>query len=759
MKKVRISFLLLCMFFSFGILQAQELPNFLTSAEKNSLKNYSPSEGRENSVNPPDVAVRTAAEWEEMQGVIISWQNYGSVLKEIVRNAVQEGKVYIVSQSQSSVTSTLTGSGISMDSVVFVDAPSNSVWIRDYGANNIYTVENDDLRFVDWTYNRPRPADDVVPEALADLMNITLYQTTQAPNKLVNTGGNFMTDGFGTGFASNLVVDENPSLSTAQIDEILNKYMGINRYIKMSNLPYDGIHHIDMHMKLLDEETILVGQYPDGVADGPQIELNLQYVLDNFNSKFGTPFRVIRIPMPADASGNYPNNYGDYRTYTNSLILNKTILVPIYGAAQDNEALQIYKDAMPGYKVVGIDCNQPIAASGAIHCITHEIASPNPLLISHQRSRDITKAVKKQPVSAYIKHRSGIEKASIYYTTDLANPFVEKEMVKSTTEENIWTDSIPVADDATKIYYYIKAKSVSGKEQVRPITAPSGYWSFSVISSENYVANAGSDQTVEAIDLVQLNGSASTAPNSNIVYQWKSLSDITLSENTIVNPTFTAPRTDENQDYEFTLKVGNGSGTWSALDTVKITVNGDKLPIANAGEDQNAEDFICQLDGSASHDPENKSLTYEWSCKEEYLNELISDRTIVNPIFKIPTPIKGYEEFIITLKVNDGKFNSKLDTVIIGADIQYSTEDLKNELNIKINPNPSDGKFTIELPEKSNLDIRIFTIDGKMVFQEKTPKNIFIKRYGVDISHCKSGTYILLVSDGKRKSTRKLIKQ
>ena len=38
--------------------------------------------------------------------------------------------------------------------------------------------------------------------------------------------------------------------------------MGINRYITMPTLPYDGIHHIDMHMKLLDEETLLVGEYP-----------------------------------------------------------------------------------------------------------------------------------------------------------------------------------------------------------------------------------------------------------------------------------------------------------------------------------------------------------------------------------------------------------------------------------------------------------------------------------------------------------------
>ena len=38
--------------------------------------------------------------------------------------------------------------------------------------------------------------------------------------------------------------------------------MGIQTYILMETLPYDGIHHIDMHMKLLDEETILMAEYP-----------------------------------------------------------------------------------------------------------------------------------------------------------------------------------------------------------------------------------------------------------------------------------------------------------------------------------------------------------------------------------------------------------------------------------------------------------------------------------------------------------------
>ena len=82
-----------------------------------------------------------------------------------------------------------------------------------------------------------------------------------------------MADGLGTGFSSNLVVNENPTHSIAEIDTIMKQFMGIDRYIKMNELPYDGIHHIDMHMKLLDEETILMGEYPAGAVSYTHLTL------------------------------------------------------------------------------------------------------------------------------------------------------------------------------------------------------------------------------------------------------------------------------------------------------------------------------------------------------------------------------------------------------------------------------------------------------------------------------------------------------
>ncbi|MDD4386123.1 MAG: hypothetical protein PHD06_13190, partial [Bacteroidales bacterium] len=44
-----------------------------------------------------------------------------------------------------------------------------------------------------------------------------VYQMTQAPNRLTTTGGNFMTDGFGKGYSSKLVLDENSSLTKIRL--------------------------------------------------------------------------------------------------------------------------------------------------------------------------------------------------------------------------------------------------------------------------------------------------------------------------------------------------------------------------------------------------------------------------------------------------------------------------------------------------------------------------------------------------------------
>ena len=295
-----------------------------------------------------------------------------------------------------------------------------------------------------------------------------------------------MTDGHHTGFSSELIIDENPTLTEPQINNIVNLYMGITRYAKMETLPYDGIHHIDMHMKLLDEETILVGQYPAGVADGPQIEANLQYILNNFQTCFGRPYKVVRIPMPPSATGQYPPS-SNYYTYTNSTFVNKTVIVPIYGFSQDTTALRIYRENLPGYRIVGINCSSMISASGAIHCINKELGVAEPVFISHAKLLNTLNTTSPYVVKSFIKTKTGVSSAKVYWRTDTTQAY---NIVNMTQSLDTFRANIPAQTLGTNIYYYISATSNSGKTSTKPLTAPYGYIKFTIDNQTSVNSNA-----------------------------------------------------------------------------------------------------------------------------------------------------------------------------------------------------------------------------------------------------------------------------
>ncbi len=480
----------------FGRSFSQDLPHHMTPEEQKIYKNYTPPGSFSDDTNPPFSPVRTTAEWEEVQAVMVTWASYTSILAQIVNYVQDECICVIICSDSNSVKTSLTSYGVPLENLRFLIKPFNSVWCRDYGQWNAYTSDIDSLKMVDWVYNRPRPLDDQIPVYVAQMYNLPLHQAITSPYDFTATGGNFMVDGHGTGFSSKLIITENPGKTEAQIDTIAKKFMGLSRYIKMNTLPYDGIHHIDMHMKLLDEETILVGQYPLGVSDGPQIELNLQYVLSNFVTCFGKPYKVVRIPMPPSSSGQYPPN-SSYYTYTNSLIVNKTVIVPIYGFSQDTTALRIYRDAMPGYRVVGINCSSMISASGAVHCITKEIGVTEPLFISHSAVRDTANFYSPSEIKAVIKSKPGIASAKVFWRTDTTGAYSQLNMVQTA---DTFRAFIPSQLNTTKVYYYISATNNNGKTLTKPLTAPNGYVRFSI---SNFVSAGNEAETVGNYNLYQ----------------------------------------------------------------------------------------------------------------------------------------------------------------------------------------------------------------------------------------------------------------
>lgn len=530
MKKIYSGFLFSLLFLN--SFNAQEvLPKGLTQEEKLLLPNYKFTESKRTPA--PTSPVRTAAQWEEVEYLVLRWTTqYQNIQRQIVQAAVKECKVLIATTSEASVRNYLTNTGVDLTNVRFLNANTNSIWIRDYAANTVYSNDVGERALVDWIYNRPRPLDNTLPTSHAAYVGVPLYVTDTSPNDLVNTGGNFMSDGMGNAFASKLILDENKTGNSygvsakteAQVDKIFKDYMGINSYRKMTVLPYDDIHHIDMHMKLLDEETILVSQYPDGVADGPQIKQNIDYIKNTFKTPFGNDYDIKWIPAPASTTGAYPNTGGAYRTYTNAVIINKTILVPTYRPEVDEPALAIYRQLMPGYTVVGIDVDNSgedlISLSGAIHCITHTIGVADPLWITHSKVKSASSFT--VPIEAQIKHNSGISTAKVFWRESGDIGFQETSMTNPV--ESKWTTNLSLPTTSKKIEYYIWAQANSGKSITRPIVAPDGYWTFDV-----------SALSVEELNSKNIEGPFPNPANDKVQFNLKNMTvDVNISIHNIL---------------------------------------------------------------------------------------------------------------------------------------------------------------------------------------------------------------------------------
>lgn len=96
---------LICILITTNQLYAQFLPKGLTQEEKLLMHDYYfNNQNNTKGYNyPPISKVRSSAEWEEIDGLIITWTSYTSVLTQIVKKAVNECKVYIVCSDSTAV--------------------------------------------------------------------------------------------------------------------------------------------------------------------------------------------------------------------------------------------------------------------------------------------------------------------------------------------------------------------------------------------------------------------------------------------------------------------------------------------------------------------------------------------------------------------------------------------------------------------------------------------------------------------------------
>jgi hypothetical protein len=187
------------------------------------------------------------------------------------------------------------------------------------------------------------------------------------------------------------------------------------------------------------------------------------------------------------------------------------------------------------------------------------------------------------------------------------------------------------------------------------------------------VANAGPNQTVQAGALVTLSGANSTDPdgqNDIASYQWEQTSgpSVTLSDPTVVAPTFTAPEVGpDGASLVFRLTVRDKGGLSSTASCTVTVAWLNRPPVANAGSDQTVpEEQLVQLDASASTDPDDGLASYSWR-QTEGLAVTLSDAGAMKPTFIAPDVGTGGTALVFELTVTDQHGLQAVDACIVNV--------------------------------------------------------------------------------------------
>ncbi|MCF7919440.1 MAG: agmatine deiminase family protein [Candidatus Cloacimonetes bacterium] len=402
--------------------------------------------------DPPPAPIHNVAEFEQMEGVLVRYP-FGIPVSLIALMSGHTRVITIVSSTsqQNTVTNQYNNNGVNIDNCEFLIAPSDSYWTRDYGP--WYVIDGDDeFGIVNFPYNRPRPNDNDIPIEMADYLGINLFGMD-----VIHTGGNYMTDGLGISASTTLVYDEN-TISDAEVNLRMMNYLSIQTYYVIQDPNNTYIDHIDCWGKFLGVDKVLIREVPTTHAQYDEIEEVADYFAEQTTS-WGNNFQVFRVYTPND------------QPYTNSLILNDHVYVPIMGSQWDDEALAAYEAAMPGYTVTGIMSAPPVwESTDALHCRAKGIANHQMLYINHlpyleEQPADVDMAISCD-LNAYSGEEIIADSVLCYYKVGGAD---YTALVMENIIENTWLATIPGQPAGSEVYYYLYAVDAGGNHSFHPL--------------------------------------------------------------------------------------------------------------------------------------------------------------------------------------------------------------------------------------------------------------------------------------------------
>ena len=439
----------------------------------------------------PTGEVRFPAEFEPVQSVMVAYPlELPWELLQRISNLENCKLITVVNTRINS--STVDGArqdyidnGVNIDNCEFIEAGINSHWMRDFGPWCIFHGKN--VAIVDNVYNRsfvddnsnpiadeylswsgkPRWRDDAFAKTYATSNNIPLYGM-----EVVHTGGNMMQDGRGVGVSDDIVYTQSNTfvgLSKETVNQRMKDFLGINPYHVTIDPQGDYIAHVDCWGKFLAPDKIIIAKVPSTHEQYDEYEEVASYFAGT-ECCWGYPYKVYRVDIPVTKKDQI-HDADKIAPYTNSLIVNKTVFVPISSqtsADYNNAALAVYREAMPGYEIIGINYSG-WKNTDALHCRTRDIMDFKMLFVDHRNVLFGEQAYKESyPITAKFIAYSGdnITETKLHYSINGGEYTTVDMQQVGTTDE--YTGNITGVKTGDVVRYYITGKDNSNRICAQP---------------------------------------------------------------------------------------------------------------------------------------------------------------------------------------------------------------------------------------------------------------------------------------------------
>ncbi len=261
------------------------------------------------------------------------------------------------------------------ENLCFTEAPLNDTWARDHGGITVLEAGKaivQDYIFNGWGNKFEAGLDNQIT---SQLFNQRLLQNCSLESfDFVLEGGSIESDGKGTILTTSdclLEKNRNPHYSKQEIENILLTNFGAERVLWLDNgylAGDDTDSHIDTLARLCNEDTIAyVGcNHPEDEHYDALQKMKLE--LQQLQKADGTPYRLVELPFPDACFDSEGNRLP--ATYANFTIINKAVLVPVYGVSQDEDAVEILASCFPERKIIPVNCRVLIEQHGSLHCVT-----------------------------------------------------------------------------------------------------------------------------------------------------------------------------------------------------------------------------------------------------------------------------------------------------------------------------------------------------------------------------------------------------